>query len=398
MSVESEESKTVTFREPEAETTLRHPLNRAKSEESFPTRTAGTSLAIGLIGGLIGAYLFVHDFASLIPVSKRQIVVQESSAVVDVAKKVSPSVVSITSKAVTTGFFGGSQTSEGQGTGIILTSDGLILTNNHVIAGAQSLTVFTNDGKQYTGTVVATDPSNDYGFVRIKASGLTAAKLGNSSDVQIGQRVVAIGNALGQFKNTVTDGIISGKGRPVTASDSGTGEGAEQLQNLFQTDAAINPGNSGGPLVDLDGSVIGMNTAVAGNAQNIGFAIPVDEIKAAIASVEKQGKIERPYLGVRYIPITPAFAKANNISVDNGAYIVGDGTNLAVLANSPASKAGLKEGDIVTKIGGLAVDQDHTLTSILSKKKVGDKVKIEYLRDGKSASVDITLELAPDSQ
>ena len=362
------------------------------------TKHMGISLAIGLLGGLFGAYLFVHDFASLVPVSKQQILVQESSAVVDVAKKASPSVVSITSKAVTTGFFGNSQTSEGQGTGIILTSDGLILTNNHVISGAQSLTVFTNDGKQYTGTVVAADPSNDYAFIRIKASGLTAAKLGSSSNVQIGQRVVAIGNALGQFQNTVTDGIISGKGRPITASDSGTGAGAEQLQNLFQTDAAINPGNSGGPLVDLTGAVIGMNTAVAGNAQNIGFAIPIDEIKAAIASVESQGKIERPYLGVRYIPITPAFAKANNISVSNGAYIVGDSVNLAVLPNSPAAKAGFKEGDIITKIGGQTVDQDHTLTSLLSKKKVGDKVKIEYLRDGKMLSVDVTLELAPDSQ
>ena len=394
----SDETKTVTFHEPEAQAEARLPLYRNEQFSSFNSRSAGISLVIGLFGGLLGSYLFVHDFASLIPVSKRQIVVQESSAVVDVAKKLSPSVVSITSKAVTTNFFGGSQTSEGQGTGIILTSDGLILTNNHVISGSSSLTVFTSDGKQYTASLVAADPNNDYAFIRIKASGLTAAKLGSSSNVQIGQRVVAIGNALGQFQNTVTDGIISGKGRPVTASDSGTGAGAEQLQNLFQTDAAINPGNSGGPLVDLDGNVIGMNTAVAGNAQNIGFAIPVDEIKAAIGSVEKQGKIERPYLGVRYIPISPAYAKANNLSVSSGALLLGDGTNLAVLPNSPAAKAGLKEGDIVTKIGDQAIDQDHTLTSLLSRKKVGDKVKIVYLRDGKTASVDAILELAPDSQ
>jgi serine protease Do len=141
-----------------------------------------------------------------------------------------------------------------------------------------------------------------------------------------------------------------------------------------------------------------MNTAVAGNAQNIGFAIPIDEIKAAISSVMKQGKIERPYLGVRYIVISPAFAKANNISVDKGAYIVGDGTNLAVVPNSPAAKAGIKEGDIVTKIGGQEIDQDHTLTSLLSKKKVGEKVTLTLLRDGKSQSIDVTLELAPDAQ
>lgn len=355
-------------------------------------------LLFGLIGGLVGSYVYVHDLASLIPVSKQQLVVQENSAVVDVAKKVSPSVVSITSQAVTSSFFGGPQTSEGQGTGIILTSDGLILTNNHVIAGASALTVFTSDGKKYTGTLVAADPNNDYAFVRINAKGLTPAKLGSSANVQIGQRVVAIGNALGQFKNTVTDGIISGKGRPVTASDQGTGAGAENLQNLFQTDAAINPGNSGGPLVSLDGAVIGMNTAVAGNAQNIGFAIPIDEIKAAINSVEKQGKIERPYLGVRYVPISPSFAQANNIPVKNGAYITGDAQHLAILPNSPAEKAGLKAGDIITKIDSQQIDQDHTLTSLLSKKKVGDKVTLTYIRDGKTQTVDVTLELAPDTQ
>ncbi|MEO7617992.1 MAG: trypsin-like peptidase domain-containing protein [Candidatus Saccharibacteria bacterium] len=389
----SEETKTVTFHEDDAPEQVRQPLHRPEK----PAHGTGYYLAISLIGGLVGSYLFVHDFASIIPISKRQIVVQESSAVVDVAKKVSPSVVSITSQAVTTSFFGTSQTSEGQGTGIILTSDGLIMTNNHVISGSSNLTVFTSNGKQYPATIVATDANNDYAFIRIKATGLPAAKLGNSSNVQIGQRVVAIGNALGQFQNTVTDGIISGKGRPITASDSGTGEGAEQLQNLFQTDAAINPGNSGGPLVDLDGNVIGMNTAVAGNAQNIGFAIPIDEIKSAISSVEKQGKIEKPYLGVRYIQITPVFAKANNLSVTTGALLISDGANLAVLANSPAAKAGLKEGDIVSKIAGQQVDQDHTLTSLLSKKHVGDKVKIEYLRDGKSTTVEITLELSPTS-
>jgi serine protease Do len=396
----ADQEKTVTYRmedEGNGEATAK-PAEHLERPSQNESKFSFSTLFIGLLGGLVGSYLFIHDFSSSIPVSKRQIIVQESSAVVDVAKKLSPSVVSITSKAVTTGFFGNTQSQEGQGTGIILTTDGLILTNNHVISGSSSLTVFTSDGKQYAGTVVAADPNNDYAFIRIKASGLKAAKLGASSDIQIGQRVVAIGNALGQFQNTVTDGIISGKGRPVTASDQGTGAGAEQLQNLFQTDAAINPGNSGGPLVNLDGEVIGMNTAVAGNAQNIGFAIPIDEIKAAISSVMKQGKIERPYLGVRYIVISPAFAKANNISVDKGAYIVGDGTNLAVVPNSPAAKAGIKEGDIVTKIGGQEIDQDHTLTSLLSKKKVGEKVTLTLLRDGKSQSIDVTLELAPDAQ
>lgn len=392
----SEDPKTEANPQNETDASERHSKHQPKTITVAPTRLGLVTLAIGLIGGLVGSYLFIHDFASSVPVAKQAIIVQESSAVIDVAKKVSPSVVSITSTAITSSFFGRSQTSEGQGTGIIITSDGLILTNNHVVEGAQSLVVFTSDGKQYPATFVAGDKNNDYAFIRIKASGLRAAKLGNSSDVQVGQRVVAIGNALGQFQNTVTDGIISGKGRPVTASDQGTGEGVEQLQNLFQTDAAINPGNSGGPLVDLSGSVIGINTAVAGNAQNIGFAIPIDEVKSAIAGVQKDGKIMRPYLGVRYIPITPTFARANNLSVTKGAFITGDEANLAVLAGSPAAKAGFKDGDIITKIEGKDIDQDHTLTSLLSKKKVGDKVKLTYLRDGKTLTVEVTLELAPD--
>jgi serine protease Do len=201
----SDETKTVTFHEDDTTEMPRRQLHRP---EKSSTHGASYYLAISLIGGLVGSYLFVHDFASVIPISKRQIVVQESSAVVDVAKKVSPSVVSITSQAVTTSFFGTSQTSEGQGTGIIITSDGLIMTNNHVITGSSNLTVFTTDGKQYSATLVAADPNNDYAFIRIKASGLTAAKLGNSTDVQIGQRVVML---WGNFKTRLRMGLFLAK-------------------------------------------------------------------------------------------------------------------------------------------------------------------------------------------
>ena len=362
-----------------------------------PRAGAGLALvlAVGLIGGAAGSYAFIHFFASSIPTSKQQLVVQESSAVVDVASSVSPSVVSITTQSTQAGVFGfGAQSEEGAGTGMIITSDGLILTNNHVIDGATSVSVFTSNGKQYTGTVVATNPTSDYAFVRIKASGLKAVSLGDSSSVQIGQGVIAIGNALGQYNNTVTEGIISGKGRPVTASDS-NGSSSESLVDLLQTDAAINEGNSGGPLVNLAGQVIGMNTAISADGQNVGFAIPINEVKSAIESVKTKGVIERPYLGVRYIPVTSDFATANNLSVTNGAYVSGDGSNPAVVSGSPADKAGLKEGDVITKVDGTAIDENNSLTALLANDKVGQNVKLTVLRAGKTTTLTATLGSAP---
>ncbi|MBW4061822.1 trypsin-like peptidase domain-containing protein [Candidatus Saccharibacteria bacterium] len=354
-----------------------------------------TVLVIGLVGGVAGSYGFVHFFPGSIPVSKQQLVVQESSAVVDVASKVSPSVVSITTKSVQAGAFGfGQQTAQGAGTGMILTSDGLILTNNHVIDGSTSVTVFTSDGKQYTGAVEASSPSSDYAFVRIKATGLKPVTLGDSSSVQIGQSVIAIGNALGQYQNTVTSGIISGKGRPVTASDS-NGSSSESLVDLLQTDAAINEGNSGGPLVNLAGQVIGMNTAISADGQNVGFAIPINEVKSAIESVKSKGVIQRPYLGVRYIPVTSDFATANNLSVQNGAYVSGDASSPAVVPGSPAEAAGLKNGDVITKVDGKTIDENHSLTSILADDKIGQTVKLTVLRDGKTITLSATLASAP---
>lgn len=361
-------------------------------------------LILGLVGGGAGSYLFIRYFAGSIPVSKQQLVVQESSAVVDVAKTVSPSVVSITTQTVQPGqsifglSSGGSTTQEGAGTGMIVTSNGLILTNNHVISGGGTITVFTSTGKQYTGTVVATNTAQDYAFVRINVTGLTPVKLGDSGDVQVGQSVIAIGNALGQFNNTVTHGIISGEGRPVTASDNGSASDStqsENLQDLFQTDAAINPGNSGGPLVNLAGQVIGMNTAVAGNAQNIGFAIPINEIKSAITSVEGNGVIVRPYLGVRYVPITPDVVATDHLSVSSGALVGGDSQNPAVVPGSPAAKAGLKSGDIIAKVGSQTIDSTHSLTSIIANFKPGDKLSLTIVRGGKTQTISVTLGTAP---
>jgi serine protease Do len=272
------------------------------------------------------------------------------------------------------------------------------MTNKHVVADtAATYTVVTADGKQLTGAkVVARDPINDVAFIRVTASGLPAAAIGDSSAVKVGQRVVAIGNALGQFQNSVTSGIISGLGRPVVAGDSSTGTATESLSNLFQTDAAINPGNSGGPLLNLDGQVIGINTAVAGqNAQNIGFAIPINDVKAQIDSVKSQGKIVRPYLGVRYVQLTKAVATANNLKVSDGAWLKGDAQNPAVIPNGPAAKAGLKDGDIITKVGNDTITPTNSLQALVGKHKVGEKVTLTIIRDGNQQTIDVTLEEAP---
>lgn len=365
------------------------------------TRVIAGAIILGLVSGLIGSFVYVRFFASAIPTDRKQLIVQESSAVIDVAKKVSPSVVSITSKAVTQSFFGTAQESVAAGTGMIVTSDGLILTNRHVVDDATAkYTVVMSDGKTYPATVVSRDSINDVAFVRIPANNLPTVSLGDSGAIQVGQQVVAIGNALGQFQNTVTDGIISGLSRGVTAGDSSgslTTGSSEQLQNLFQTDAAINPGNSGGPLVNLDGQVVGINTAVAGQgSQNIGFAIPINDVKSLVASVKSVGHIVRPYLGVRYVALTQQIATANSLSVSSGAWVkAADDATPGVVAGGPADKAGVKEGDILTKVGSSTIDATHSLQSLISTHKVGDKVTITILRDGKTQTLEVTLEAAP---
>ncbi|MCC7543087.1 trypsin-like peptidase domain-containing protein [bacterium] len=353
---------------------------------------------ISFLSGVLGAGLYGYatkstPVANLVAQNK-QVTLQENSATIDLVKKVSPSVVSITTSSAVRSIFGLNQSQQGAGTGIIVTSDGLILTNKHVVEGASSFTVTTTDGRQYTGKLIATDPANDVAFLRVEASGLQAAELGDSDKVEVGQRVVAIGNALGQFANTVTTGVISGKSRPIEASD-GSG-GMEQLTNLFQTDAAINPGNSGGPLLNIEGQVIGINTAIAGqNAQNIGFAIPINEVKTTLDTVKTTGKIERPYLGVRYVMLTQAFAERNNLPVKEGALLRGDDQTLAVVSGSPAQKAGLREGDIITKIGDKDVNTKTPLSNVVVQFKVGQTVDVKYYRDGNEQTAKVTFEVSP---
>jgi serine protease Do len=232
----------------------------------------------------------------------------------------------------------------------------------------------------------------DVAFLKIndtEGKKLSVAKIGDSSRMQVGDGVIAIGNALGQFQNSVTSGIISGYGRSVEASDGGGS--SESLQNLFQTDAAINQGNSGGPLVNTNGEVIGINTAVAGgDAQNIGFSIPINDAKGLIDGVLANGELRRPYLGVQYVQLTPALAEELNLSVDQGAYI-NDSNGGGIVGGSPAAAAGLQGKDIITKINDQNVDRNNTLASVIGRFKVGDKVTITYIRGGDTKTTEATV-------
>lgn len=319
-------------------------------------------------------------------------VLEESSKVTDVAESVSPSVVSITASGTGVDFFGRTFQSKSGGTGFIITSDGLVISNKHVVSDeSASYKVVTSDGQSYDAKVLAKDPLNDLAVLKIEASGLRVVELGNSDDLKIGQFVVAIGNALGEFSNSVTTGVISAKERQIQAAAGGGV--VENLSGLLQTDAAINPGNSGGPLVNLAGQVVGINTAIAGNAENIGFAIPINVVKKAIQSVKETGEIKRPQLGIRYLPITKDFAKLNQLPVDHGALIVrGEQRGeLAVVPGSPADKAGLLEDDIVTKINDDEINDRTNLVDLLARHEIGEKVTLTVLHKGDIKRVDVVL-------
>ncbi|USN96379.1 MAG: trypsin-like peptidase domain-containing protein [Candidatus Nomurabacteria bacterium] len=349
----------------------------------------------GLGGGYVGSQFNSFSTLDRSTVSDGNAIVSKNEKDISaVASKVGPSVVSIITKGVTQSYLG-TQTQEGAGSGIIISKDGYILTNKHVISGSDQLSVITSDGTVYDKAhVVGTDPLNDLAFIKLDGvSNLTPATLGDSSSVRIGQNVVAIGNSLGQYQNTVTSGIISGTGRPVSASD---GSSVENLTDLIQTDAAINPGNSGGPLVNLSGQVVGVNTAVAQNAQSIGFSIPINSAKGIIKNLEKTGKIERGYLGVNYITITPEVAKHYNLSVKKGAYVNSD-SGPSVISGSPADKAGIKDKDIITKVGDIEVGQQGSLGSLISEYGSGETVPLTVLRNGKTLSLNVTLETYPSS-
>jgi serine protease Do len=263
------------------------------------------------------------------------------------------------------------------------------LTNKHVIDGASTIQVSLSDGTIYENVeLLGTDPLNDVAFLKIKdAKNLPAAELGDSTSVKIGQKVVAIGNSLGQYDNTVTSGIISGVGRPVSAQ---SGTQVENLTDLIQTDAAINPGNSGGPLLNMKGQVVGINTAVAADAQGIGFSIPINATKGILKGVLSGGKVQRAYLGVNYIAIDSEVAKQYGLSVKKGAYVYKENGS-AVVSGSPAAKAGIQDKDIITKVGDIEVGSQGGVSSLIAEYAPGDTIQLTILRGGQTITVKTTL-------
>lgn len=386
------------------------------------------SLIIGIIGGLVGAG--IYDYAQergIVPsfiknalpdqVSEtvgnieRRIV--EESDTSTVAQNAIPSVVSIVAtQEVSTAtsspfqfspffdpFFTQPTPNDGEGktqqvevssgTGFVISEDGLIATNRHVVNNEEATyTVYFQDGTSYEGTLLAADDFTDFAIIKIDAKDLKPLLLGNSDSLQLGQSVIAIGNTLGEYDNTVTRGVVSGLSRNLGGEYSG----------LVQTDAAINRGNSGGPLLNLSGEVVGINTAVDRAGEGIGFAIPINEATTAIESVKKEGRIIRPALGVRYVPLNEEIAKINNLAYDYGAYIRGTETEFGVVEGSAADKAGLKEGDIILEVDGVKITEETTLPSLIKKHKIGDAVKLKVFTDGEEKEMQVVLEELPQQK
>ena len=320
------------------------------------------------------------------------VVIEESSAIIEAAAAVSPAVVKI-SVGPDTATAPFSIPESGVGSGVIYDSAGWILTNRHVVAGSDQLTVQLKDGREFPGTVYGIDTLTDLAIVKIDASGLPAAKLGSSSDLSVGQTVIAIGSPLGTYSSSVTSGILSATGRQIPV------EGG-RLTNLLQTDAAINPGNSGGPLLDAGGTVIGINTAIASNAEGIGFAIPVDIAKPIMRQALAGEKLARPYLGVSYQSLNRQLAEELGLSVTEGA-LIGEGQSSngqarpGVEPGTPAADAGLRVGDIIVRVEDMAIDTLHPLDLVLSQHAPGQTVGLEVLRDGATIDVSVVLGTRP---
>jgi serine protease Do len=382
-------------------------------------------LLSGFAGGWIESQVNPNGVVTTASLSnQKQIVTSDSELISQIVKTVSPSVVSVNVDITSAGsaatgsgsadqgfgLFGFTQPQpeeeQAAGTGIILSSSGIVMTNRHVVpVGTTNVSVTLSNGVELKNVSVigrTSDSSSlDVAFLKInntKGQKLVPAVLGNSSQVQVGNTVVAIGNALGQFQNTVTSGIISGYGRDIQAGDSSGGSNTENLEDLFQTDAAINEGNSGGPLVNLNGQVIGMNTATSSTGQNIGFSIPINDLLGLIKQVLKTGKFAQPYIGVRYIPLTPDVSNEYNLSVTNGAFIApsnNPSSDPSVVPGSPAAQAGLEQNDVITQVNGTNINQQTSLTSLLDNYAPGDTINLTVLRGGNVIHVNITLGTEP---
>lgn len=282
----------------------------------------------------------------------------------------------------------------GGGSGFIVHPDGLVLTNKHVVFDADAeYTVITNDSREYSGKVISRDPINDIAVLKINAEGLPSARLGNSGKLELGQTVLAIGNALGLFSNTVSKGIISGLSRKISAS-LGSGGQMEHLRGVLQTDVAINQGNSGGPLINLDGEVVGINTAIIYGAQNIGFSIPINWAKQDLEDIIKHGRIIKPFIGLQYVMLNTKMKNQYSLPVDYGALVVRDHIphSVAVLPNSPAARAGVKENDIIVTLNDTKITEEKDLQEILQDYQVGDEVKLTVLRQKETLTLKAKLE------
>ena len=365
-------------------------------------------LVVSFGAGYAGAVL-QYQHQNLAATQVKEIVDPTKSQLTSViANSVSPSVVSVNAieATQTTSIFGISQSgqAESEGTGIIVSNNGYVITNRHVVpSGTTSVSLTMSNGKTLNDVSVVgeTSQSDSLDIAVLKINNppvnLQPALLGNSNNISVGDSVVAIGNALGEFQNTVTSGIISGRGRSIQAGSEGSVFSAdtETLQDMIQTDAAINSGNSGGPLINSNGEVIGINTAVASNgAQNIGFSIPINDVKGIIKAVLATGKFTRPYIGVYYIPIDQSVAKQYNLSVSSGAYIPTSSQNQnqsPIVSNSPASQAGLQGGDIIESADGVSINQNNSLVSIINQNQSGSKINLSVLRDGTLKNISITV-------
>ncbi|MBI5370037.1 trypsin-like peptidase domain-containing protein [Candidatus Uhrbacteria bacterium] len=388
--------------------------------------------AVGALVILVVLWSLASQGILLIPTASQNPTTSNPSAqapnvtamdVSDVVSKINPAVVSIViTKDVPvleqyyedpfSQFFGGNssfhfripkyrqngtqQKDVGGGSGFFISRDGYVVTNAHVVSDKEAqYTVFSNEEKKFDAKVVAVDDVLDIALLKVEGTDLPFLTFGDSDQVRLGQAVIAIGNALGEFRNTVSTGVISGLSRSIVAS-SGL-QSQENLDNVFQTDAAINPGNSGGPLVNLAGEVIGVNVAMASNSENIGFSLPANAVRQSVESMKTNGRAIRPYLGVRYVPVTDALKTQNHLSVDHGALVLrgqkkGD---LAVIPGSPADKASVEENDIILQIDGKDIDEKYSLTSLIREKKVGDEVSLKILHDGAEKTIRVKLEESP---
>ncbi len=380
----------------------RHPPRRVRV-----TTALALAIASALAGGAVTAGALSP--AAIAPANTTQrapalasgttvsaIALDATNEVSQIAKQVGPAVVAIVINGETGSGVAG-YTFQGAGSGVIVDPSGLILTNRHVVGNGGSLTVYLPDGRDFKGTVEGIDTLTDLALLSIDATDLPAATLGDSSKVEVGELAVAIGNPEGDLPGSVTAGIVSALEREIMVSDATGSQPAESLRHLIQHDAAINPGNSGGPLLAGDGSVIAINTAIAGGSQGIGFAIPINLAKPIVKQVLSGRPIQRPYIGIFFTEIDAQLAQDEGLAVDSGVLIRGDAQQgqPGVIANGPADVAGLKDGDILTQIDGQPIDATHQLDVSLLEHEPGDTVDLTVQRGGRTLQREVSLGIRP---